>query len=62
LSRNPISDDQHINSVSQRKEEEEEQEEKASKEYTEEEKRQILYEYHDAPIGRHQGIARTFTF
>jgi len=24
--------------------------------YTEEEKRQILYEYHDAPIGGHQGI------
>jgi len=27
--------------------------------YTEEEKRQILYEYHDAPIGGHQGIERT---
>jgi len=27
--------------------------------YTEEEKRQILYEYHDAPTGGHQGIERT---
>jgi len=26
---------------------------------TEEEKRQILKEYHDAPIGEHQGIERT---
>jgi len=26
---------------------------------TEEEKKQILYEYHDAPIGGHQGIERT---
>jgi len=49
LSRNSIPDDQHINS--QRKEEEEEQEEKALKEYTEEEKRQILYKYHDAQEG-----------
>ena len=28
-------------------------------EYTEEEKKQILYEYHDAPTGGHQGIERT---
>lgn len=27
--------------------------------YTEEEKRQILHEYHDAPIGGHQGVNRT---
>ncbi len=27
--------------------------------YTEEEKKQILYEYHNAPIGGHQGIERT---
>jgi len=25
------------------------------------EKRQILYEYHDAPIEAHQGIARTLS-
>jgi len=56
LSRNPIPDDQHINSVGQKKEEEE-----APKEYSEEEKRQILYEYHDAPTGGHQGIARTLS-
>jgi len=36
-----------------------EQEEEAPKEYTEEEKRQKLYEYHDAPTGGHRGIART---
>jgi len=29
--------------------------------YTEDEKRQILYEYHDAPIGGHQGVARTLS-
>lgn len=29
------------------------------KEYTEEEKRQIMYEYHDAPVGGHQGVQRT---
>src|SRR5947199_4064824 len=29
------------------------------KTYTEDEKKQILYEYHDAPIGGHQGIDRT---
>ena len=27
--------------------------------YTEEEKRQIMYEYHDAPTGGHQGVERT---
>jgi len=64
LSRNPIPVDQHINSVNQEKEEEEDEEEEAEeapKEYTEEEKRQILYEYHDAPTGGHQGIARTLS-
>lgn len=27
--------------------------------YTEDEKKQIIYEYHDAPIGGHQGVERT---
>jgi len=55
-SRNPTpTDDQHVNSISRRNEEEEE------REYTEEEKRQILYEYHDAPVGGHQGVARTLS-
>jgi len=58
LSRNLIPDDQHINSVSQGNEEEEEE---APREYTEDEKRQILYAYHDVPIGGHQGIARTLS-
>jgi len=62
LSRNPIPDEPHINSVSRKKEEEEEeQEEEEPREYTEEEKRQILYEYHDAPTGGYQGIARTLS-
>jgi len=61
LSRNPISDDQHINNVSQGNEEEEGKEEEALKEYTEDEKCQILYKYHDAPIGGHQEIARTLS-
>jgi len=32
---------------------------KEEKEYTEKEKQTILYEYHDTPIGGHQGIERT---
>lgn len=34
-------------------------EEETSDTNTEEEKRRILYEYHDAPLGGHQGIERT---
>jgi len=33
--------------------------EKPEKQYSEEEKQQILYEYHDAPTGGHQGVERT---
>ena len=42
-------------------EEEVEEEELAdnTRKYSEEEKNQILYEYHDAPTGGHQGIERT---
>jgi len=50
---NPIPDDQYINNVSQGNEEEEGKEEKTLKEYTKDEKRQILYEYHDALTGGH---------
>jgi len=56
LSRNPIPDDQHVY-ISQKDEEKEEE----VREYIEEEKRQILYEYHDAPVGGHQGVARTIS-
>jgi len=41
LSRNPIPDDQHVHISRKDKEEEE------ARKYTEEEKHQILYEYHD---------------
>jgi len=34
---------------------------KKRQENTEEEKRQILYEYHNAPVGEHQGIAHTLS-
>ena len=54
LSRYPITDSARVNAITQ-----EEEREEATKEYTEEEKRQILFEYHDAPIGGHQGAART---
>jgi len=56
LSRNPIPDDQHVY-ISQKDEEKEEE----VREYIEEEKRQILYEYHDVPVGGHQGVARTIS-
>lgn len=36
-----------------------EQDNKEIKEYSNEEKRKLLHEYHDAPIGGHQGIKRT---
>jgi len=49
---NPISNHQHVH-ISQKDEKEE-------REYPEEEKRQILYEYHDAVNG-HQGFARTLS-
>jgi len=64
VSRNLIPDEPYINSISRRKEEEEKQEEEEPREYTEEEKRQILYEYHDAGISMPtggQGIARTLS-
>jgi len=60
LSRN-VAHDIHI--IDKEKESDEEEEERDSekeiKRYTEEEKQQILYEYHDAPIGGHQGVQRT---
>jgi len=34
-------------------------EEEKERKYNEEEKRQILREYHDAPLGGHQGVTRT---
>jgi len=40
-------------------EKEEDNADKDARIYTEDEKKKILYEYHDAPIGRHQGIERT---
>jgi len=50
LNRNPIPDDQHVQISSKDEEKEEE-----ARKYTEEKKRQILYEYHDAPVGGYQG-------
>ncbi|KMQ91307.1 enzymatic polyprotein endonuclease reverse [Lasius niger] len=40
-------------------EEEETNDTDTAKRYTEEEKQRILYEYHDAPVGGHQGVERT---
>jgi len=57
LSRNSIPDDQHVH-ISRKDEEEEEE---AVREYTEKEKRQILYEYHDTPVRGHQGVAHTLS-
>ncbi|XP_011699787.1 PREDICTED: uncharacterized protein LOC105457055 [Wasmannia auropunctata] len=49
LSRNPIPDDNAIiSNVNCEK-----------YEYSEDEKRQILHEYHDAPLGGHQGVTRS---
>ncbi|KAL6264288.1 hypothetical protein P5V15_004383 [Pogonomyrmex californicus] len=31
----------------------------SDKQYEEKDKKQILYEYHDAPVGGHQGVERT---
>ena len=40
-------------------EDDKEEDNKCEQAYTEEQKKQILYEYHDAPTGGHQGIERT---
>lgn len=56
LSRNPTGSDTHINSLDG---EVESNKEAPKREYTTEEKRQILYEFHDAPLGGHQGVTRT---
>jgi len=47
LSRNLVTDQQQVNKITQETEE---------REYSEAEKQQILYEYHNTPLGRHQGI------
>jgi hypothetical protein len=52
LSRNPITEASAVHTMQQ-------EEEDAPREYSEEEKKQILYEYHDSPIGGHQGVTRT---
>ncbi|KAL6268256.1 hypothetical protein P5V15_001371 [Pogonomyrmex californicus] len=52
LSRNPITLDSQLNIVAR-----DEREEEIKREY--QKKSQILYEYHDAPTGEHQGVART---
>ena len=49
LSRNPIADSATINSVQG----------DFPRQYSKEEKQQVLYEYHDSPIGGHQGVTRT---
>ena len=51
LSRNPITEASAINVTRQDND--------SPREYSEEEKRQILYEYHDSPTGGHQGVTRT---
>jgi len=50
LSRNPVTDQPQVNNITQRIKE---------REYSEAEKQQILYEYHNAPLGGHQRITRT---
>jgi len=50
LSRNPITDEPQVNNVAQ---------ELKEQEYSKAEKQQILYEYHNAPFGGHQGVTRT---
>ncbi|XP_012529181.1 uncharacterized protein K02A2.6-like [Monomorium pharaonis] len=54
LSQYLVTDSANVNAITPAEEREE-----ATREYTEKEKRQILFEYHDAPIGGHQGVART---
>ena len=53
LSRYPVTNDEVVNNLRV------EDDETEIKVYTEEEKRQILLEYHDAPLGGHPGVART---
>jgi len=48
LSRNPITNESKTLHIIEKEKE---------REYSEEEKRQILRDYHDAPLGGHQGIA-----
>lgn len=43
----------------ERKESETVEEASKTREFTEEEKRQVLYEFHDALLGAHQGVACT---
>jgi len=50
LSRNPITNDSKTLHIIKKEKE---------REYSEEDKRQILSEYHDAALGRHQGVTRT---
>jgi len=50
LSRNPTTDDSKTFHIVQ---------EEKEREYSETEKQQILREYHDAPLGGHQGVTRT---
>jgi len=50
LNRNPVTDDSKTFHIVQKKKE---------REYSETEKQQILREYHDIPLGEHQGVART---
>ena len=60
---NEIEEEQEIFTATREEEEKEEKEEEANsdneRKYTEDEKKQILYEYHDAPTGGHQGVERT---
>lgn len=50
MSRNPIADASPIHNFQEKQE--------SPRKYSEEE-RQILYEYHNSPIGGHQGVTRT---
>jgi len=50
LSWNPITNEPQVNNVAQ---------ELKEREYSETEKQQILYEYHNAPLGGHQGVTGT---
>ena len=55
---NDTEEEREVFAINEEEREEEESNDK-KKIYTEDEKKQILYEYHDAPIGGHQGIDRT---
>ena len=58
--RNPIWNDKRMHNVQSKEKKDNNKEDKdgITKEYTEEEKQQILYEYHDASAGGHQEISR----